>query len=702
MPSRSPDAAQRRSLALSINNIVNRRSFVTDGAQPLLSPGDIDAILQSCAEAMVSRIPADQVCIWLLDDAETFYRLHASAGLRSDLNGADSGIPADQLRNRLFHTDEPSSQLDLSLTHPIRDPAWAAEYGLIAPTCYPLVARGRIVGFIALFARQPFDGGALSELPTIADAIADFAERYRTDATLREREMLFRRVFEAAADGLFIFDPDTGQIFEGNPAISQMYGYTPAEFIRLNRADLIHPGVTDAAAHFVTQVVTGEAARVKLLHVRRDGSVFPVATQGSMIVYKGRPAILGVVRDITVEEEAQQELERRVAERTQELSLLLDISRDVTSTLDLESLLTLILDQLKTVVDYTGTALLIREDDVLVISGQHGPLSEEDARRYRYPTAGLASVWDRLSRGEAIMIPDVRGTSAEAEIFRALVGAELDGSLAFIRTCLWAPLVVKEELLGILSITRHEPNAFEPRQIEMAMAVARQAAVAIVNARVHEQARTVAVHEERQRLARDLHDAVTQTLFSASLIGDVLPTLWSRNPQLGEEALHDLRILTRGALAEMRTLLFELRPAALEEAPLRDLFQHLADAFTGRSRVSVTVTVEGATTLPPQIQVAFYRIAQEGLNNVDKHAEATAVDLCLVAVPDGTVQLSIRDDGRGFDPNETAAGHFGLQTMRERAAAIDASLFIHSAPAEGTEVLVSWPNPHASTESEEI
>jgi two-component system nitrate/nitrite sensor histidine kinase NarX len=538
-------------------------------------------------------------------------------------------------------------------------------------------------------------------MPIQSPAVIDHHARTPTDATLREREMLFRGVFEAAADGLFIFDPDSGEIFEGNPAISRMHGYTPAEFIRLNRAELVHPGMRETAAHFVTQVTSGEAARVQMLHLRRDGSSFPVATQGSTIVYQGRPAILGVVRDITSEEEAQQELERRVAERTQELALLLDISRDVTSTLELKSLLALILTQLKTVVDYTGAALLTLEDEELLIAEQLGPLSEADARRFRYPISGLAPVWDRLSRGEAINIPDVRGSSAEAQVYRALVGAELDASLAFIRTCLWAPLVVKGELLGILSITRREPNAFEPAQIEMAMAIARQAAVAIVNARVHEQARTVAVHKERQRLARDLHDAVTQTLFSASLIGDVLPTLWSRNPQRGEEALQDLRILTRGALAEMRTLLFELRPKALEEAPLAELLQHLADAFAGRSRVSVTLTVEGITTLPSNIQVAFYRITQEALHNVAKHADATEVDLRLVATADGAVQLTVRDDGRGFDPIQTPAGHFGLQTMRERATAIGADFSVHSTPGEGTEVLVCWQDQDTRAERAE-
>ncbi len=143
------------------------------------------------------------------------------------------------------------------------------------------------------------------------------------------------------------------------------------------------------------------------------------------------------------------------------------------------------------------------------------------------------------------------------------------------------------------------------------------------NARLYEQAQALAALEERQRLARDLHDAVSQTLFSASLIAEVLPRLWERNPAEGQRSLAELHQLTRGALAEMRTLLLELRPAALLEVGLADLLRQLAEAVTGRSRVPIDLSLDKPYPLPPDVQVNLYRIAQEALSNVAKHSGAS-------------------------------------------------------------------------------
>jgi two-component system nitrate/nitrite sensor histidine kinase NarX len=245
------------------------------------------------------------------------------------------------------------------------------------------------------------------------------------------------------------------------------------------------------------------------------------------------------------------------------------------------------------------------------------------------------------------------------------------------------------------------------------LAFANQAAMALENARLYEQAQELAAIQERQRLARDLHDAVSQTLFSASLSADVLPRLWERQPEAGRQCLEELRQLNRGALAEMRTLLLELRPTALTETALGDLLGQLAEAFTSRTRVPVTLSVEGQAPLPPEVQVALYRIAQETLNNVTKHAEASQATLSLrylTPYPSPTrggarggvgevlrVELCIDDDGRGFDPRDIPPQRLGVGIMRERAAAIGATLNIESQVGQpalgipgGTRVTVVW------------
>jgi PAS domain S-box-containing protein len=247
------------------------------------------------------------------------------------------------------------------------------------------------------------------------------------------------------------------------------------------------------------------------------------------------------------------------------------------------------------------------------------------------------------------------------------------------------PLVVEDEVYGSLAFYFTKPQTFGQETIELAMSLGEQAALAIDNARLRLRAERVAVTTERNRLARELHDAVTQTLFSASLIADVLPRIWERDPGLGREKLAELRELTRGALAEMRTLLLELRPATLTESSLEELLRQLALAASGRSRIQIEVVATGGRPLSPDAQVALYRIAQEALNNVVKHSGAEHVTISLHFLPE-QVELSVADDGRGFDASAVSVHSLGLGIMRERADAIGAELQVDSTVGQGTTV----------------
>jgi signal transduction histidine kinase len=207
--------------------------------------------------------------------------------------------------------------------------------------------------------------------------------------------------------------------------------------------------------------------------------------------------------------------------------------------------------------------------------------------------------------------------------------------------------------------------------------------------RAEEAERERATRQERSRIARDLHDSVTQALFAANLKAEALDGEPGVSAEV-EEALGEVRRLNRGALAQMRALLLELRGEPLHQVPIRQLLRNAAEATESRTRTRVELAAEGDGEPPPDVHVALYRIAQEALNNVARHARAEHAWVELAQEP-GAVRLSVRDDGCGFEPGPSAPGHLGLRSMRERAAESGAELRLTSAPGAGTELVVEWP-----------
>jgi signal transduction histidine kinase len=251
------------------------------------------------------------------------------------------------------------------------------------------------------------------------------------------------------------------------------------------------------------------------------------------------------------------------------------------------------------------------------------------------------------------------------------------------------PLQTRGKILGVLGIINPAGSLFTADQISLFKSIADQLGGAIANAYLFQRAEDTAVIAERNRLARDLHDAVTQTLFSASMIADVIPKIWEKRPEEGRKRLEELRQLTRGALSEMRTLLVELRPTALEDTDLTDLIRHQINAFIARARVEVNYICHSTHNPLPEIKEMTYRIAQEALNNIAKHAEASSVMVELNSQID-QLELIIQDNGRGFDLESGQLEGLGLGIMAERANALGAQFQINSQIGEGSQIRLLW------------
>jgi signal transduction histidine kinase len=380
--------------------------------------------------------------------------------------------------------------------------------------------------------------------------------------------------------------------------------------------------------------------------------------------------------------------------RMRESATLLDISQTLAAELELKP--GLILDKLREIVEYTHAALFELEGLDLVALAVRGPQPAlhgsqplEQAMPFRIHLAGPEILATLLNGHRPTHIADVDKADPSARFLHSFLNGGADMLLAGMHAWMWVPLAVKGRVIGGISIAHTEPDAFTAHHADLALTMANAAAITMVNAHLYKGAQELATLEERQRLARNLHDAVNQSLFPAGLIADVLPRLWAQDLDEGRQSLADLRRLIRGAQAELRGLLVELRPIVLTDTDLGILLRQLGDALTGRTNIPVTVTVTGEGALPADVQTALYRLCQEALSNVGKHAEASHVAIHLVFEADG-VELRIRDDGRGFDPHQASSGRHGLSMMRERAEALGAHLSIMSQPGQGAEILVRW------------
>jgi len=507
-----------------------------------------------------------------------------------------------------------------------------------------------------------------------------------TDSLLISEEE-YRNIFEAASEALVIYDIEKGLVVEANPAACEMYGYTRQKFVGLNPTVFMHP---ESHALFRENIQTAEPGGMLdslVVHIRRDGSPFHVEVRRSMINYRGRPCLLSTIRDVSQRIQTEKTLSEQIEARRREQATLLAISHTLASTLELQP--GLILDQLHEIIEYTHGGLFALEDSTLVTLAMRGAQHLEQSAPIRIHLDTPENMDALFNKHRPIRIADVWSDDPQAQFLRSLLDEGAAVLLKGMQSWMWVPLAVRGRLIGGVGVAETTKNYFTAHHADLALSVADQSAITMVNAELYGQAQALAVLEERQRLARNLHDAVNQSLFSAGLIAEVLPRLWERDQEEARHSLEDLRRLTRGALAEMRVLLAELRPSTLTDSDLGDLLHLLGNALSGRTNLPVAVTVTGEFILPAEVQVAFYRVCQEALYNVAKHAKASQVEINLKQ-EGAVIELRIRDDGQGFDPEQIFSGHYGLSMMREHAEAAGMLLSVTSQPGHGTELTIRW------------
>jgi signal transduction histidine kinase len=373
-------------------------------------------------------------------------------------------------------------------------------------------------------------------------------------------------------------------------------------------------------------------------------------------------------------EKAERE-QRTIADTLRDTAVLLN------STLELDEILKLILENIKRIIPHDAANVMLIDHGIARVVQHTGWPSEKIAMLAgaEFKVSEMPFLNLMYQTRDSCIINDVAAVDAWVQISPGYEPASY----------LSAPICVNDEVLGFLNLDSNTRNQFTPEHAHRVKAFVEHAGVALKNARLYKYSRDLATLEERQRLARDLHDSVSQTLFAASVISNAIIKQWHQDSTSIGSDLLELRDLTQGALAEMRTLLLELRPNALAEANLSDLIQQLSQTVKGRARLNVTLDTDMLCPIQPHVQIALFRIAQESLNNVIKHARAKNLYIQLKCSTND-IELVIRDDGRGFDAARGLPRQFGIEIMKERALEAGITLQIMTSLGQGTTVRAVW------------
>ena len=703
-----------------VNALEHRRSQVIQVGQrrllELLAAGQPTAdTLRSLVRMVEAQTPGAIAMVMLLEEGGTHYRVAASDNLPEGFVRAIDGLPADSQSVTccsLLCTRERQIVQDIA-----NDPRWsdicqvALEGGLRSAWLEPVfTAHGMFVGVFGLFNRQP-RAPTRSELRTLetgAHLVAVAVDHELAERALRRSEARFRTAFEGAPIGIGVIGAD-GHWVEANRELEQMLGYTDEQFAQLDLEAYSAPQDVERERDLLHDLFAGgrDEFQIEKRFLSRHGRLFWGRLSVAVAREKdGTPLFaIAMVEDIDDQRrtqealrEAYQTLERRVVERTHELAALNEIATLVSQSLDLSQIMTAALDKTMEVLGFEAGVAYRIGTEASTSSGDEGggPYLESLAQRgmpgaLTGPLVHIPVKGSRVEEASRTGLPVVWEVEhhPSPEIGQALQQAELREGVS-------VALMVKDRLVGALILATHGSHPLRAEDLAPLSSIGKQVGLAVENSRLYDQAEQSAALSERARLARELHDSVTQSLYSVTLYAEAAARLMDSGR--GEEArghLYELGDTAQEALKEMRLLIYELRPTALEKGSLADAIQARLEAVEARGGMHANITVEGQETLPALLQRELYQIAHEALNNVLKHSHAHAVAVEL-HFSEGETALDIHDDGVGFNLDlSSEGGGMGLASIRERAAKIGGVVEIQSYPGKGTHIRVRVPGTQA-------
>jgi PAS domain S-box-containing protein len=585
--------------------------------------------------------------------------------------------------------------------------------------CVPIVAGHRTIGVLVLYLDEGHqqDPDESVFLEAVVHTLAGIIQRKWGEEALRDSERRYRLLAENATDMISRHNP-RGIYLYASPVCRSLLGYEPEELVGHDAYEFFHPDDLDDIRKSHTTILEGSTIYTTVYRIRQKHGTYLWVETTSKTVRDPETdrveEIIAITRDITQRRHAEESvkaseqrlrelyaqledhsrtLEQKVAARTREIQQRRQVAESlrgmltvVNSELPLDEVLDHIVLGARQILgsDTSAIYLLEKPGNTLVAHTVQGSPDSAIADLDALPTLSQA-----LSDGKPVMVPDVTElpTSSPRPSDPECTSAGCGALLA-------VPLIVKSEVYGSLVLYYSDPRTISDEEGHLAVAFADQAALAIENARLRDQVTEAAILEERARLARELHDSVTQALFSMTLLAEAGQRL-ARTGDFERVRAYLSRLgeTSQQSLKEMRLLVYELRPLALESAGLAGALQQRLDAVEARSGVEARLLIEGSIQVPATTEEDLYRIAEQALNNALQHAAATAVTVRIHS-RGKQIAVEVVDNGCGFDPKAVEdKGGQGLVSMRERAKRIAGNLTVDSSPGQGTTVKVEVESP---------
>lgn len=469
---------------------------------------------------------------------------------------------------------------------------------------------------------------------------------------------------ETTRDAILIAGIDRKLVY-ANRAAQDLLGYSQEELMQMDILDWIAPPYREWVAERIQQNRSAQPGIFEIAFVHKDGKWRHVRYSILYLEIEGQMYGAAIVHDIT---ETRQTL--------RSLEALYQADEKLYASLELDQVLQALVDVCVELLGADKSCILIWDEtrQHLITRAQRGFTSQFVQVMNEYSGRGL--ITHAARSGETVVVQD---THRDDRVARGIT--DLEGIRAFIHI----PIRLNGEVFGVFSINNLHPNTLGHEEQRVYTSLARRAAIAIRNARLYAQAQGKAALEERQKLARNLHDSVSQAIYGIVLGVRTAKAQLARNPEQAPAALDFVMNLAEAATAEMRALIFELRPESLEQEGLVAALSKQVAAARARHSLRLEAELCPEPALSLEAKEALYRVAQEALNNIAKHARAHKVHLSLYQ-ENGTVQLEIRDDGMGFDSQREYPGHLGLVSMRERIERLGGNFWLRSTPGAGTTV----------------